>query len=334
MIKDKSDLLSINILTYNRADFLKETVLSFISEVEKYNIPIYISNNCSTDNTIEVVEALKQIYPNIILNTNSENIGFDRNAVAVVNMSQSQYCWLFSDDDAVKEGAIETVIKRLEEGYDLLIVNASDYDKDLVVERKHSFGKDKDLKYDKGQHQQLFDDMVMYTTFLGCLVISKTLWQTVAKEKYYGTAFIHLGSIFEYIVNHRAYYISEPYIKMRADNSSWLKNKFKILNFTLPQTFSYLTDYDEAIKLRHANTRQIYSVKDLIRYKGEGQFSQKEYQMVVKNKLIMSPLDRFKLKCFAFCPEWVALLILRLKPKVYQRVKKERALVKLQTSYL
>src|SRR5574344_1679158 len=330
---DKSNLLSICILTYNRADLLCETLRSFIKEAAPYNIPIYVSNNCSTDHTIEVVTQMQQEYQNLHLHTNAENLGFDRNAMAAVQMSQSQYCWLFSDDDAIKEGAIKAVISHMEKGYDLLIVNASDYDKNLAQERVHSFWKDQDKIYQKGEHNQLFDDMVMYVTFVGCLVVNRQWWNSIEKDKYIGTAFVHLGTVFEYIVNRKAYYISEPYIKMRGDNSSWIKNKFKILNFTLPQTFACLTEYDTAVKLKHANINQQYSIKDLLRYKAICQYTPREYQMIKAHKSTMSFSEKIKLKTLAYCPVCLAMVIIRLKPKVYQRILNERELIKKQTSY-
>ena len=52
-------LLSICIPTYNRASFLKEAlsrVLSQLSQIKDNNkIELLVSDNCSTDNTAEVV---------------------------------------------------------------------------------------------------------------------------------------------------------------------------------------------------------------------------------------------------------------------------------------
>ncbi|MBK7095860.1 MAG: glycosyltransferase [Saprospiraceae bacterium] len=53
-----SKLLSITIPTYNRASFLKETLKQLFfqfDEIDINQIEIIVSDNCSTDNTSEVI---------------------------------------------------------------------------------------------------------------------------------------------------------------------------------------------------------------------------------------------------------------------------------------
>ena len=70
----RSKKLSICIPTYNRALLLKECVESFLPEAVKYDIPIFISDNASSDNTKDVVEKLREVYPDIIYSRNQSTI--------------------------------------------------------------------------------------------------------------------------------------------------------------------------------------------------------------------------------------------------------------------
>lgn len=51
-------ILSISIPTYNRATYLKELVLSILA-FESDEIEVVVTNNCSTDNTLSILESIK-----------------------------------------------------------------------------------------------------------------------------------------------------------------------------------------------------------------------------------------------------------------------------------
>ena len=56
-----SKKINVVIPAYNCGKFLDHTILSVFSQITKHNISVLISNDCSTDNTLEVLERLNQI---------------------------------------------------------------------------------------------------------------------------------------------------------------------------------------------------------------------------------------------------------------------------------
>lgn len=106
-------LISIAIPTYNRADSLQR-LLSYITlKIENMSdlVQICISNNCSTDNTEEVVFNFQKKYPNLIkYKKNEKNFGSDRNVFLVMGMADGNFVWLFGDDDMIVEDGINKVI--------------------------------------------------------------------------------------------------------------------------------------------------------------------------------------------------------------------------------
>lgn len=105
--------LSICIPTYNRAYYLRMTLESIVEEISSvpYHIEVVVSDNGSTDNTLEVLEDFSKKYSFFKYFKNSTNLGFDVNFIsAIEHSSQGGYIWTFSDDDLIKKGALKEII--------------------------------------------------------------------------------------------------------------------------------------------------------------------------------------------------------------------------------
>lgn len=113
--------LSICIPTFNRSECLKKTLSIFIDQVYKYGfqsiVEFNISDNGSSDNTYEVVNEIVDRYPElkIVYKRNNMNIGPDKNFIQAMNMASGLYSILWSDDDYLREGALDFIIKTLKE---------------------------------------------------------------------------------------------------------------------------------------------------------------------------------------------------------------------------
>ena len=73
---NNNPLFSICIPTYNRSNELKRCIESIISQdgFDDVNVEIIISDNCSTDNTDEVVKPYILKYKNIKYYRNKKNV--------------------------------------------------------------------------------------------------------------------------------------------------------------------------------------------------------------------------------------------------------------------
>jgi abequosyltransferase len=103
----KSKLLSICIPTYNRSEILDETLGKLFSnpEFDENKIEVIVSDNCSTDNTSEIVAK----YSLVRYYRNEENIR-DRNFSKVLGYATGSYIRLFNDTLSFKKGALKTML--------------------------------------------------------------------------------------------------------------------------------------------------------------------------------------------------------------------------------
>ncbi|MFA5329305.1 MAG: glycosyltransferase family 2 protein [Prolixibacteraceae bacterium] len=112
-------LLTIAIPTWNRANQLGEALNHLLPQIEHYTgiIEFIISDNASSDNTIDIIDhAIKKYQSiNFILYRQKENNGFFGNFHKCISLGTGKYFWLLSDDDFVFEGVISLLINIFKE---------------------------------------------------------------------------------------------------------------------------------------------------------------------------------------------------------------------------
>jgi glycosyltransferase involved in cell wall biosynthesis len=108
-------LLSICIPTYNGARRLESGLYSLAPQVASAGgqAELIISDNCSTDDTREVVEAARRWGP-IRYSRNEQNIGQARNVLRLTNeLASGEFAWVLGDDDIVRTDGVERVLRVL-----------------------------------------------------------------------------------------------------------------------------------------------------------------------------------------------------------------------------
>jgi hypothetical protein len=87
-------LLSICIPTFNRSRFLREAIGSIFRGLPLelgQRLEVIVSDNCSSDDTPQVVAELRTQHQNIRAIRNSENIGFDGNYRASILAARGRF---------------------------------------------------------------------------------------------------------------------------------------------------------------------------------------------------------------------------------------------------
>lgn len=114
--------LSVCIPTYNRYTSLIKQVEYFIEEIDKddLKIELVVSNNCSTDETRDYLDSVKEKYPKVIVNHNKENLGLIGNLNKVCEIAKGEYIWVVGDDDSIYPGTLRRVFSVLETHNDIM----------------------------------------------------------------------------------------------------------------------------------------------------------------------------------------------------------------------
>lgn len=115
-------LISVCIPTYNSSQYISECIDSVLKQSYK-KIEIIISDNCSTDNTLEIIE--KKNIKNLKILRNKENLGIARNFNLVCNEASGEYIKLLPSDDTISPKSIEKSLKFIKNHKDIALVASS-----------------------------------------------------------------------------------------------------------------------------------------------------------------------------------------------------------------
>jgi len=300
-----NELLAICIPTFNRAGYLRECLDSFLPQISPLGIPVYVSDNASTDDTLTMLRRYQaERYPHLFFRSNPNNLGIDRNMAAVVEMARTRFCWLFGDDDIVRPGAVAAVLDKLQAGFELVIVNASGNAVDFsqeVLERRIPFRADR--VYEPGEQDALLRDTAAHASYLGSLVVSRARW-LAHREVAYATDYYHIAVVYAYAPRCRSVVIAEPYIRCRLRNSSWSQRMFEVLMLNWPQAiWSLGPEYSAAAKAAVTPPNRARSVRYLMAARAMGLYDRNGYRLLVERGICRRGLRRLAAALVARAPE-------------------------------
>ncbi len=95
-------LVSVHVLAYNHASFIKEALFSILDQVTEFDFDILVCDDASTDNTSEIVENIKNEHVNghrIQYFRHKSNIGMINNAIFVTEKTKTKYIAICEADD-------------------------------------------------------------------------------------------------------------------------------------------------------------------------------------------------------------------------------------------
>ncbi len=118
---NKRPLITIAIPTYNGAGTIKNMLDLLLVQWDPI-VEILISDNCSTDNTPQIISDYKKRYPFIKYIKNDKNIGADANFLQCLRLATGKFTHLLSDDDILIENTLPKIIKFLERHNDLSLI--------------------------------------------------------------------------------------------------------------------------------------------------------------------------------------------------------------------
>lgn len=269
--------LSICIATYNRGRFIGETLDSILGQMEP-GVEIVVVDGASPDDTHEVMAHYAAVHPEIRYFRESMNSGVDADFDKAVGYAQGKFCWLMTDDDLLRPGAMATVLASLGDEYDLVIVNAEVRSvdlSDLFEKQRLAFTADK--VYRAADREAFFAETAAYLSFIGCVVIRRTCWMLRERAAYYGSLFVHVGVIFQNPPIENVKVIAEPQIIIRYGNAMWTSRSFEVWMFNWPGLIWSFPDFSDEAKRKICRREPWRSAKALFHNRALGAYSSVEF---------------------------------------------------------
>jgi abequosyltransferase len=277
--------LSICIPTYNRADFIVETLQSIVPQLAP-GVELLILDGASPDNTQDVVRAYVGDHPQVRYHRECAKEGPDADFDKTVEKARGEYCWLFPDDDLMVPGAVTRVLSVLDERPELVVVDGEVQDVTLTMTlrpRRMTFSGLR--RYGPGDADSLMADTAGVLSFLGAAIIRRDLWLSRDRKSYYGCYFLHVGVIFQKPPA-SAVAIGEPLIRIRYGNSLWTPKRFEIWGFSWPDLIQGFRGYSVAAKAKAGGEYPWRSFKHLISFRARSAFSFREYRQFFASRRV------------------------------------------------
>ena len=307
MMEIKNPKLSICIATFNRANYIGETLESILDQMPS-EVELVVVDGASSDNTPEVIAKYVLRFPQIRYIREATNSGIDADYDKAVGYAAGQYCWLMTDDDLLKPGAIKHVLAELDGLRDLVVVNAETRNADLTdVLVPRQLVVDSDRSYTKDDPEKIFSECMNYLSFIGGVVIRRNLWLERDRKAFYGSLFIHVGVIFQDPCIENVYVISDPQIIIRYGNAMWTSRGFEIWSFKWQELVWSFAGYSDEAKRRVCHPAPWKRIKTLFYYRATGAYSKVEFKKFIYPKT--NGMKRFMSYVIAIFPAAVANVI-------------------------
>lgn len=300
--------MSFCIATRNRAEFIGETLESIFGQCPP-EVEVVVLDGASTDDTSAVVTRLQQSFPALRYERQEKNGGVDRDYDAAVSLARGDYCWLMSDDDLLKPGAVDAVLHAMDGGYDLIIANAEldNFDFTKVLD-KNRLRISKDRVYRLSEFDRMFEETSGYLGYIGAVIIRRSLWLSRKREPFFGSCFIHVGVIFQNVLPNGAIALATPLVAIRFGNTQWRPREFEIRMIRWTELIAGLSNIPLAVRQRCYPSHPWRSIKSLLFYRAKGTYGIGEYRHWVRPRA-SSSLDRAKAWSIARFPGWLANII-------------------------
>ncbi len=234
--------ISVCITTRNRDRFIGESLESVISQAND-NIEIVVVDGASTDDTTEVIRKYQQKFRNLIYYRGEENFGVDKDMAKCIELSRGEYCWLFSDDDMLKPGAINRILKEIESKYEIYLCNvtACSLQMQPIYDRFWLSADVKDRVFNLHNKNELIEycnkanSIGALFSFWSSIVLRREEWnKTGFLDEFDGSAYESASVLLSFIKRKcRLKYIRNSLILWRNDNESFQNEGGLVKRFLL-----------------------------------------------------------------------------------------------------
>lgn len=224
--------LSICIPVYNFADVIEQTLDSILPQLVP-GIEVLVVDGASTDRTPEIMAARAAACPQLRYVRLPGKGGIDADMAQSVALARGVYCWLFSGDDLMRDGALRRALECIGSGHDLYLCRHSNCDREMRFlfdyaifrpdgARALEFG---DAGARLGYLEQALNTEALFS-FMSSLVVRRAAWES-GPSLFVGSCWSHVARLLAVAERRlRVRYVAETWLDKRGGNDSFMDKGF------------------------------------------------------------------------------------------------------------
>jgi glycosyltransferase involved in cell wall biosynthesis len=279
--------LSLCIATFKRGKFIAETLESILSQVDS-ELEVVVVDGASPDETQEIVSRFAEKYPSLRYYREETNSGVDADYDKAVGYSTGDYCWLFPDDDLLAPGAMERLVSVIDTAPDLIVANSEIWNADFTRSlHTRMLRVSEDREYGAADRDEAFVKLATSMSFIGSLIIKRSVWLARDRASYYGSLYGHVGVVFQEPPLERIAVIADPLLRIRYGNSMWSPRSFEVLYFKWPAMVWSFPHIAEGARRRVVLREPWRRFRSLFKSRALGEYSRTEFRRFLAGR----PLD-------------------------------------------
>ena len=141
--------LSICIPTYQRQNWLRECLESLEPQITSDEVEVVVVDNCSQDNTTQVVDEFVKKNQRIRYYRNERNLGYSGGQAKCFEYSRGDYTAILCDDDVYLKGEVAEIFKVINQPqeYALIALNYYNFVENYQKPHQADFCPEKDLVF-------------------------------------------------------------------------------------------------------------------------------------------------------------------------------------------
>jgi len=176
--------LSVHLITFNNEKHIEEALQSILNQKVDFNFEIVVGDDCSTDNTFNIVKNYSLNHPDLFrIHSNSSQLGILANFKATLDRCKGHYIFDIAGDDLLKQvDSLQKMVNELKADPRLGFVD-SGYDKFYEKENKTQYFSNKKILNASKEH---YKNQLLLGQFtpVGICFNRKLLYQWVDFDTY------------------------------------------------------------------------------------------------------------------------------------------------------
>lgn len=314
-------VLSICIPTFNRLNYLRELLEILLPQVQSKNVEVCVSDNHSSDGTPEFLINLSHKYPFLRCVFNSQNIGLDKNMLAVIAMGTGKYIYPIGDDDIIPKHSLSAILSEVSKGGDVIVLNGWHTNPALDKVRLHLPESLSGYYFSRADQAfiSLWDKMPF-----GSFIALRECFSKEYSHRFVGTSHAYTGAVWDALADIEEdkglchiNCMRQPTVLLRGAEKSWRKDAALITLYEIPIWFSMIMEKDVYRKII-PSIRSEYLViqtkfNSLIQLRAVGQLNKSDVYKLVRE---CTPDQIKKINMVAMLPSVIAQIIVRIQSKI------------------